>query len=583
MTASKPPSGRAFCQYCQTPGKAASQCRKGLAVGNGAGVAPQVGKRRAGGFFRAALPLGPPPSERGKGRRFPLVFLSIGRDQGTARQQREGIAGIGAKGRKQWLLDPALLALLQTRGQPAQTAQEVHQAAQVGGAGLHAAEQIGGLAHLRHVGVRHFFDLLHAHRGVLGRGDGGAGEQAGEAAQLAGGVVHPQADERVAAEQVVIEERQRRADGEAVQPQRHLGQLHGEAVLVHPVDAALEHHAADDGLVGQLRRVDHPVGRCGALQDVAADLRHALHEGRFVGRVQPVRHGGRGLDQVGDGVGEEVHRGDEEVAAAHGRVQHLEVQNGLGGVELAEFGEPLGLGAAVASQGRATLLECRQPFFRQGLEGAIDDQVDEFLGRVKTAAVFADVRIGADGNLRGAVAAAHRFVLQQALVDGAELLHGHVAVVDEARPGVGVVRRGVAQVVDDGRHHGIGKVHGIQHRRGAGREQAAVVGRQADGGVAPVDEVEQVGEVGVVVAGGFGKGVALPHSGRHAVAYVLAQAVVVVARFVDGQQAPILGVEDEQQAVQENQGGLTDVGQAAAAGLSKGRREPREDALENDT
>ncbi len=45
---------------------------------------------------------------------------------------------------------------------------------------------------------------------------------------------------------------QRRAHGKAVQPQRDLGQFDGEGVLVHAVDAAFEHHAPDDGLVGEL-------------------------------------------------------------------------------------------------------------------------------------------------------------------------------------------------------------------------------------------------------------------------------------------------------------------------------------------
>ena len=38
--------------------------------------------------------------------------------------------------------------------------------------------------------------------------------------------------------------------------------------------------------------------------------------------------------------------------------------------------------------------------------------------------------------------------------------------------------------------------------------------------------------------------------------YLLAQGVIVVARVADGQQVTVLGIEDEQEPVEENQGGL---------------------------
>ena len=78
---------------------------------------------------------------------------------------------------------------------------------------------------------------------------------------------------------MVIQKGQRRADGEAVQPQRHLRQFHGQGVLVHSVDAALEHHPPDDGLIGELRLVHHPVRRLGSLGDVLTDCGYPLHQG----------------------------------------------------------------------------------------------------------------------------------------------------------------------------------------------------------------------------------------------------------------------------------------------------------------
>ena len=71
------------------------------------------------------------------------------------------------------------------------------------------------------------------------------------------------------------------------------------------------------------------------MQDGVADGGDAVQQGRVVGVVlgQPVGDGGGEFDQVGDVVGEEVDGADQEVAAAHGGVQHLEIEHGLGRVQ----------------------------------------------------------------------------------------------------------------------------------------------------------------------------------------------------------------------------------------------------------
>ena len=53
---------------------------------------------------------------------------------------------------------------------------------------------------------------------------------------------HPEADERIAAAQMMVEEGQGRADGEAVEPEGYLRQLDGQRILVDAVDTALEDH-----------------------------------------------------------------------------------------------------------------------------------------------------------------------------------------------------------------------------------------------------------------------------------------------------------------------------------------------------
>ena len=88
-----------------------------------------------------------------------------------------------------------------------------------------------------------------------------------------------------------------------------------------------------------------------------------------------------------------------------------------------------------------------------------------------------------------------------------------------------------------------------------------------------------------MLAGGR-EGVALRHPAGHVVAHALAQAVVVVAGVGDRQQPPVLGVEHEEQAVEEDQGRLVDLRQAGAGapflrGVGEGLDERREDALED--
>ena len=71
------------------------------------------------------------------------------------------------------------------------------------------------------------------------------------------------------------------------------------------------------------------------MQDGVANGGDAVQQGRVVGvvLVQPVGDGGGELDQVGDVVGQEIDGADQEVAAAHGGVQHLEIEHGLGRVQ----------------------------------------------------------------------------------------------------------------------------------------------------------------------------------------------------------------------------------------------------------
>ena len=173
-----------------------------------------------------------------------------------------------------------------------------------------------------------------------------------------------------------------------------------------------------------------------------------------------------------------------------------------------------GLWPAVALELGGFAFERFETLLGQRFQGPFDDQIDECLGRVEAAAVLAGIGVGSDDDL---AVVADRLLLKQPLVDRAELLHGHVTVVDE----VAIFLRvpGVAQVVDDGRDCFVGQADSFQQRRGVGREQAAVVWRKADGWVASVDEREERHQV-VVVAGGHGReGVSVFHPACDIVPY----------------------------------------------------------------
>ena len=348
------------------------------------------------------------------------------------RQEREGLFRADGDCADERLFEDGAGLPLHGGAEPVHAAKGVEQAAQRGGRLLDFGEEIGRFFDFGNVGVGQFFDALHALGGVFGGLDGAAGGEAAETGELASGVVDAQTDERVAAAQVVVEEGEGRADGEAVEPEGDFGKLDGERVLVDAVDAALEDHAADDGLVGKLGFVDDPVGSVGAVEDVAAEGGDAVEQRRGVEVMQPGRGGRRVFGKFGDGVGKVVDGGDEKVAAAHGGVEYFEIERGLGGVETAQFGEAFLFFAAVALERVGPGLEGGAAFSQQRIEGALDDEVDERLRRVEAAAVLAGVAVGADDDLAGGVAG--RFALEQALVDGAKLLDGHVAVVDEAAP-----------------------------------------------------------------------------------------------------------------------------------------------------
>ena len=184
-----------------------------------------------------------------------------------------------------------------------------------------------------------------------------------------------------------------------------------------------------------------------------------------------------------------------------------------------------------------------------------DDDSHQVVWRVVAARILAREDVGPNGDRP---VFAHDLPLEQPLIDGPELLDAEVPVVDVAA----AVRRLLERErVDDIRHHCIAEPHVGQQRRAFPVEQAPVVGRQADRGVAGVDGAAEIVE-GRPVTGGTGrKDVAGVLAAADVTAHFFSKRVVVVAVVPHRQQVAIFGIEYEQEAVEQDQRGIAHLGQ----------------------
>ena len=209
---------------------------------------------------------------------------------------------------------------------------------------------LGGAMRLRNLRVRQSLDGLHGCRRVGGPVERVLQEQAALLFGLVDGGPHPDAEQAVATAQMMVQEAERRAHREGVQPQRDLGQLHRHRVLVHAVDAALEHHATNDVPVVKLVRVHCPAAPLGIGQNSVPDRVDSLGQRRDVvaPRLRRVHLGlGDGADHL---VGHQVHEADQEVPGPHGRVADLQVEECGRRIECPDLQEPVMFRQAAVGQ-----------------------------------------------------------------------------------------------------------------------------------------------------------------------------------------------------------------------------------------
>ena len=345
---------------------------------------------------------------------------------------------------------------------------------------------------------------------------------------------------------MVIEESERRSDGEGVQPQRHLGQLHRHRVLVNAIHAPLEHHAPDHVTVVELLRMDGPALPAGVAKDRVANGVDVFDKRRDVPFHRRLRFG-HGRDHP---VSQVIHEADQEVPRSHGRVADLETEQLRSRIEAFERFELVPGGLPASAQSRRLGGEGIETGAHQRPNRLFEDQADEFVRSVVAARALARENVRADDDLP---CVTNDLVLEEPLVDRSELLDAQVTIVDVASPLRSWFER---QGVDDIRHDPIAQPHAVEERDTLSIEETAVVRRKADRRVADVDRPAEVVDGRPVAGGGLREGIAAVLAPRHIAPHLVTEGVVIVARVANRQQVAVLGVQDEQQAVEHDQGSI---------------------------
>ena len=163
-----------------------------------------------------------------------------------------------------------------------------------------------------------------------------------------------------------------------------------------------------------------------------------------------------------------------------------------------------------------------QPRADQRADRFLENHLDQIVRGVITARTLAGEHIGP--HVDSAVVA-DDLVFEQAFINRAELLHAQVTIIDIASALVGRLKR---QGVNHVGHDRIAQPHSGQQRRALSVEQATVIGRQADTGIALVNSPAQIIDHRPIAAGVCGKGVVAVLAPSHVTPHLVAQAVIII-------------------------------------------------------
>src|SRR5262245_9584964 len=109
----------------------------------------------------------------------------------------------------------------------------------------------------------------------------------------------------------MVEEVERRTQREAIEPKAHFRQFHGHRVKIDSIDAALQNMPLEQIDVGQLVRIDRDALNAERFQNaLPRDIEREVH------RIDREL-----IEELEQSIGDEIDRLDEEVTAAHCRVE----------------------------------------------------------------------------------------------------------------------------------------------------------------------------------------------------------------------------------------------------------------------
>ena len=186
----------------------------------------------------------------------------------------------------------------------------------------------------------------------------------------------------------------------------------------------------------------------------------------------------------------------------------------------------------------------------KGGDSLADNQPDKVIRGVVAARSFSGEDIGADDDL---ALLANDFMLQQTLINRSELLDAEIAIINVFAP-IGRALEG--EGVNHACHDRVAESDRREQRGALGIEQAAIVWRQPDRQIALVDRAAEVVERRPIARRGIREGIVAVLPAADITAHPLAQPIVAIAAVADRQEVPVLGIEDKQKTVEQDQRGL---------------------------
>lgn len=122
----------------------------------------------------------------------------------------------------------------------------------------------------------------------------------------------------------------------------------------------------------------------------------------------------------------------------------------------------------------------------------------------------------------------------------------------------------------------------VKQRSVGGREQAAIVGRNADGCVAPVNDAGQIGNPAPNLGCSYRKRITAPHAITD-FEPLWPEGIIIIAIGVDRQQIAVFCIKQEQQPIEQDQRRVAHFLQRRLGRCPRNRRSQcREDFIENE-